>query len=61
MPPIRLLRICWAATASVEEAIVNALLAAETMIGRDGVTAWALDPELLLAMLDAHGRRTYRV
>jgi D-aminopeptidase len=39
-----------------EEAIVNALLAAETMTGRDGVTAHALDPERLLSIMRAHGR-----
>ena len=33
---------------ATEEAIVNALLAAETMTGRDGVTAHALTPERLL-------------
>jgi D-aminopeptidase len=32
---------------STEEAILNALLAAETMTGRDGITAYALTPELL--------------
>ena len=33
---------------ATQEAILNALLAAETMVGRDGITAHALDPELLL-------------
>jgi D-aminopeptidase len=32
---------------ATEEAIVNALLAAETMRGRGGATAYGLDPELL--------------
>jgi len=41
---------------ATEEAIVNALLAAETMSGRDGVTAHALDPERLVAILRTHGR-----
>jgi D-aminopeptidase len=36
---------------STEEAIVNALLAAETMEGRDRITAHRLDPERLLAVL----------
>ena len=39
-----------------EEAIVNALLAAETMTGRDGITAHALDHERLAAIMRAHGR-----
>jgi D-aminopeptidase len=34
-----------------EESILNALLAAETMTGRDGNTAYALDAELLLEAL----------
>jgi D-aminopeptidase len=32
---------------STEEAILNAMLAAQTMTGRDGNTVHALDPELL--------------
>jgi D-aminopeptidase len=36
---------------ATEEAVVNALLAAETMTGRDGVTAHALDHARLLAAL----------
>jgi D-aminopeptidase len=38
---------------ATEEAIVNAMLAAETMVGRDGITAHALDPERLRAALSA--------
>jgi D-aminopeptidase len=33
---------------ATEEAVVNALLAAETMTGRDGMTAYALPPDLLV-------------
>ena len=36
---------------STEEAILNALLASETMTGRDGNTVHALEPELLLEAL----------
>jgi D-aminopeptidase len=36
---------------STEEAILNAMLAAETMIGRDGNTVYALEPELLVEVL----------
>jgi D-aminopeptidase len=39
-----------------EEAIVNALLAAETMTGRDGITAHALDADRLVAVMRDHGR-----
>jgi D-aminopeptidase len=38
----------WAAIESTEEAIVNALVAAETMVGRDGITAHALPHGALL-------------
>jgi D-aminopeptidase len=39
-----------------EEAIVNALLAAETMTGRDGITAHALDPDRLISIMRYDGR-----
>ena len=41
---------------ATEEAITNALVAAETMTGRDGITAHALDHELLVTVMRAHGR-----
>jgi D-aminopeptidase len=49
-----------AAVEATEEAILNAMLQAETMTGRDGVTAHALDGERLVALLDRYGRRCYR-
>jgi D-aminopeptidase len=45
-----------AAVEATEEAIVNALLAAETMTGYDGHTAYALDPDALLEGLRRYGR-----
>jgi D-aminopeptidase len=42
---------------ATEEAILNSLLAAETMTGRKGVTAYALEPDKLLAALAALGQR----
>ncbi|MDP9382542.1 MAG: P1 family peptidase [Chloroflexota bacterium] len=36
---------------ATEEAILNALLAAETMTGRDGITAHRLEPDRLLTVL----------
>ncbi len=36
---------------ATEEAILNAMLAAETMTGRDGRTVYALDPALLVEVL----------
>ncbi len=44
----------YAAIEATEEAVVNALLAATTMVGRDGVTAHALPVDRLLALLDMH-------
>ena len=45
----------YAAIEATEEAIVNALLAAETTTGK-GVTAHRLDPDLLLDVMRRHGR-----
>ncbi|MGQ9907564.1 MAG: DmpA family aminopeptidase [Candidatus Flexifilum sp.] len=41
---------------SVEEAILNALVAAETLTGRDGHTLYALPHDRLLALLRRYGR-----
>ncbi|MCU1537660.1 MAG: aminopeptidase [Humibacillus sp.] len=41
------------------EAILNAMLQAETMTGRDGLTIHALDGERLAAILDRYGRRRF--
>jgi D-aminopeptidase len=41
---------------ATEEAIVNALVAAETMVGRDGVTAHAIPHDRLVAALERFGR-----
>ena len=41
---------------ATEEAIVNALVAAETMVGRDGITAHRLPHDRLVATMRAAGR-----
>ena len=41
---------------ATEEAVVNALLAAETMTGRDGITAHALPHDRVLALMARYGR-----
>ncbi|HYI65461.1 MAG TPA: P1 family peptidase [Candidatus Limnocylindrales bacterium] len=41
---------------ATEEAIVNALVAATTMVGRDGITAHALDHDRLRTVMGEHGR-----
>jgi D-aminopeptidase len=43
----------YAAIEATEEAIVNALLAAETMTGRGGTTVYALEPSLLAEAMSA--------
>jgi D-aminopeptidase len=45
-----------AAIEAVEAAVVNALLAARTMVGRDGITAYALDETRLLEIMARYGR-----
>jgi D-aminopeptidase len=49
-----------ASAEATAEAVLNAMLQAETMTGRDGVTAHALDGERLVQVLDRFGRRTFR-
>jgi D-aminopeptidase len=46
----------YAVIEATEEAIVNALLSAETMTGRDGHTAHRLDPERLAEVMRRYGR-----
>jgi D-aminopeptidase len=41
---------------AVEEAIVNALVTAETMVGRDGITAHALPHDRLVEVMGRYGR-----
>ena len=45
-----------AAIEATEAAIVNALLAAETMVGRDGIVAHGLDPARVLEIMARYGR-----
>ena len=46
----------WGAIESTEEAICNALIAAQTMVGRDGVTAHALPHAALIDVMTRYGR-----
>ena len=45
-----------ATVGATEEAIVNALVAATTMAGRDGITAHALPHDRLVEIMSRHGR-----
>jgi D-aminopeptidase len=46
----------WGAIEATEEAILNALVAADTMVGRDGITARRLDHETLVEIMTRYGR-----
>ena len=52
IPNERMSPLFYAAAEATEEAILNALLAAGTVTGRDGITAHGLTPDLLLGALD---------
>lgn len=56
VPDQRMTALFKATAEATEAAIVNALLAAETMTGRDGITAHALDPDRLLDVMARYGR-----
>ncbi len=46
----------WATAQATEEAIINALVAAETMKGREGNTVYALPHDRLKQALKKYGR-----
>jgi D-aminopeptidase len=56
LPDGEISELFWAAIESVEEAILNALVAAETMTGRNGITAYALDHASLVEIMKRYGR-----
>jgi D-aminopeptidase len=56
LPDAAISELFWGAIEATEEAIVNALVAAETMTGRDGHTAHALDHAMLVDVMTRYGR-----
>ena len=56
VPEQRMTPLFKATAEATEAAIVNALLAAETLTGRDGITAHRLDPDRLLDVMARYGR-----
>jgi L-aminopeptidase/D-esterase-like protein len=56
LPNDRIDPVFYATVQATEEAILNALLAAKTMTGADGVRVEALPVDRLLAALRRHGR-----
>lgn len=56
LPDAGISALFWAAIEATEEAILNALVGAQTMVGRDGITAHALDHALLVETMSRYGR-----
>jgi D-aminopeptidase len=56
LPNDRINPLFWATAHATEEAIVNAMLAAETMKGRNGNTAFALPHDRLVEVLKKYNR-----
>jgi D-aminopeptidase len=56
VPDAAITPLFWAAVEATEEAILGALVAAETMTGRDSITAHRLDHDLLMGAMEAYGR-----
>ena len=56
VPEGSMTELFWSAIEATEEAILNALIAAETMTGRDGITAHALDHGSLVEIMTRYGR-----
>ena len=49
-------QLFWAAIEATEEAILNSMIAAETMVGRDGITFHALPHDRLVEVMRNYGR-----
>ena len=60
LPDARIDPLFYAAIEATEQAIVNALSAAQTMTGRDGITAVRLPPDRLREILDRHESYDHR-
>ena len=56
VPEGSMTELFWSAIEATEEAILNALIAAETMTGRDSITAHALDHDMLVHVMSRYGR-----
>ena len=56
LPDAAITDLFWAAIEATEEAILNALVAAETMTGRDGNTLYALPHDKLIHWLKEYGK-----
>ncbi len=60
LPDASITPLFWGVIEATEEAILNALVAADTMVGRDGITAHALPHDRLVEIMTTYGRRPVR-
>jgi len=56
VPNAEITPLFWGVIEATEEAILNALVAADTMVGRDGITAHALPHDRLVEIMTRYGR-----
>jgi D-aminopeptidase len=56
VPDASVTPLFWGAIEATEEAILNALVAADTLAARDGVTAHAIPHDRLVGIMTQHGR-----
>jgi D-aminopeptidase len=56
LPDEAITSLFWATIEATEEAILNALVAADTMVGHDGITAHALPHDRLVEVMTKYGR-----
>jgi D-aminopeptidase len=60
LPDTSITPLFWGVIEATEEAILHALVAADTMVGRDGITARALPHDRLVEIMTKFGRRPVR-
>jgi D-aminopeptidase len=56
LPNREITSLFWGVIEATEEAILNALVSAETIVGRDGITAHALPHDRLVEIMTKYGR-----
>jgi D-aminopeptidase len=56
LPDVAMTDLFWATIEATEEAILNALIAAETMVGRDDIKAFAIPHDELIDIMKRYGR-----
>jgi D-aminopeptidase len=56
VPDASITPLFWGAIEATEEAVLNSFFAADTVVGRDGITAHALPNDRLVEIMTKHGR-----